>query len=108
MESGEPNRPDNPRSVPFMPKLLLLMTVPLFLGYFIKHFLFPRAVFLIIYNWAIVSVIAVPILCLAECVIIARSVAGRVTDRRVLRPHLLGLGAGLAAMVATFLVRSYG
>jgi hypothetical protein len=108
MESGDPNRPDNRRSVPFLPNLLPLMTVPLFLGYLIKHFLFPRAVFLVLYNWAIVSVIAVPILCVAECVIIARSVAGRVTDRRVLRPHLLGLGAGVAAMVATFLARSYG
>ncbi len=63
MDSGEPDRPDNGRSVPFLPKLLLLMTVPLFLGYFIKNFLFPRAVFFIMYNWAILSLIAVPILC---------------------------------------------
>ena len=42
--------------MPFLPKLLVLMTVPLFLGYFIKNLLLPRAVLFILYNWAIVSV----------------------------------------------------
>ena len=97
------------RAMPFLPKLILVMSVPLYLGYLIKHFLLPRVAFLVLHNWAIVSFLIVPLLCLAECIVLARAALPGSGERRThLRAHLLGLGAGVAAVITVFLVRTYG
>ena len=95
--------------VPFLPKVLVLMSVPLFFGYLIKHFLLPRPVFLVMYTWAILSFVTVPVLCLVECVVLAKlAQAGTGRPHVRARTHLLALGVGLAGLTAAFLVRSYG
>jgi hypothetical protein len=97
------------QSTPILPKLVLVMSVPLFLGYWIKNFLLPNFLFVIFYSWAIFSFISVPLLCLAECFILARAGLSRSPEKSEgLRPHGVGLAIGAAAMLATYLVRWYG
>jgi len=98
------------RALPFLPQLLIVMSVPLYLGYLIKNLLVPSAVFMVLYPWSIISFIAVPVLCLAETVVLARigrppKTTGQHRERRY---HAVGLAVGLGAMLAVYLVRSYG
>ena len=60
------------QTTPVLPKVVVAMSVSLFLGYWIKNFLLPNFLFVAFYSWAIFSFISVP-LCLAECFILARA-----------------------------------
>jgi ABC-type Mn2+/Zn2+ transport system permease subunit len=91
---------------PLLPRIVLLMSVPLYLGYAIKHGLVPGVVFAFLYSWSIVSFVLVPWLCVAECALLVR--AWRREDPRrasLLRWHGIGLGSGVLAVLATFAVR---
>lgn len=82
------------------------MSVPLYLGYAIKHSLVPGVVFAFLYSWSIVSFVLVPLPSVAGCVLLVR--AWRHEDRQrasLLRWHGIGLGSGVLAVLATFAVR---
>jgi len=97
------------QSTPVLPKLVLAMSMPLFLGYWIKNFLLPNFLFVVFYSWSIFSFIFVPLLCLAECFILAKAGLSRSPENKEgLRYHGIGLAIGTAAMLATYLVRWYG
>ena len=75
------------------------MTLPLFASYWIKHTLIPQAVGPLLYSWALVSVLVVPVLIVAQiaAIFVAR------TDRSVRRTH--AFSACIAALgMAIFLV----
>ena len=92
-----------------LPKSILVMSVPLYLGYFIKNLLLPPTAGFVLYSWSIFSFMIVPVLCLAECAILAKGALRGVPDRMsAARPHIIGLAVGLGAMLVTFLVRWYG
>jgi hypothetical protein len=93
------------KTMPILPKLVLVMSVPLFLGYWIKNFLLPNFLFVIFYSWAIFSFISVPLLCLAECFVLARAGLSHSLEKQVLRSHGIGLAIGAAAMLTTYWVR---
>jgi hypothetical protein len=107
MEPSE-TAPATVTALPLLPKLVLAMSVPLFLGYAIKHTLFPRPLFVVMYSWAILAFVLMPLLCLAELVVLAKGGLGPGADRPDLGPHFLGLGVGTLALVAVLVVRLYG
>jgi hypothetical protein len=97
------------QSSPVLPKLVLAMSVPLFLGYWIKNVLLPNFLFVVFYSWSIFSFIFVPLLCLAECFILVKAGLSRSPEKTEgLRPHAIGLAIGTAAMLASYLVKWYG
>lgn len=96
------------RALPLLPMLVLAMSVPLFLGYAIKHTLFPGPLFVVMYSWAILSFVLMPLLWLAELVVVAKAGLGPPAGREDLGPHLLGLEVGTLALVAVLVVRLYG
>ena len=97
------------QTAPLLPKVVVAMSVPLFLGYWIKNLLLPNFLFVVFYTWAIFSFISVPLLCLAECIILARAGLSHSPEKSEgLRAHGVGLAIGAAAMLATYLVRWYG
>lgn len=83
------------------------MSVPLYLGYAIKHGLIPGGVvFAILYSWSIVGFVLVPFLCVAECALLARAWLRPDPQRRAtLRWHGIGLVSGVLGLLATFAVR---
>jgi len=98
--------PDRPKR-PILPQVLLLMSVPLYLGYLIKHELLPAGViFALAYSWAVLSFILVPVLCFVEGIVLVRGwLRGSPDQAHSLAWHLVGLGGGLGAMLAAFAVR---
>jgi len=104
-----PSLPQSGQMTPVLPKLVLAMSVPLFLGYWIKNFLLPNYLFVVFYSWAIFSFISVPLLCLAECFVLARAGLSHSPEKKHgLRSHGIGLAIGAAAMLTTYWVRWYG
>lgn len=95
------------RRFPFLPLSLAVMSVPLYLGYFIKNLLLPGPVFLFVYPWLVVSFLAVPLLCLAEAAVLVR-LRGAASQGEARRAHAGGLAIGLAAFASALLVRFYG
>jgi hypothetical protein len=83
------------------------MSVPLYLGYVIKHELLPTGyTFVALYSWAILSFVVVPLLCAVECVVILRAWLSNHPNRiDIVRRHSIGLVGGLGAMLAAFAVR---
>lgn len=82
------------------------MSIPLYLGYWIKHEAFGGVAFAAIYSWAIISFVALPLLVVIEGALLVRSRlrdAGRVTGEQ--RAHAVGLVIGIGAMVVAFVVR---
>jgi hypothetical protein len=92
---------------PLLPQILLIMSLPLYLGYLIKHELLPAGViFVVLYSWAILSFVLVPILCVVECVVLTRAWFSSDAQRiNALRWHSVGLVGGLGAMLAALAVR---
>jgi len=93
--------------VPFLPKLVLVMSIPLYLGYLIKHLLIPEgAFFAVAYGWAVISVVVVPVLCAVEGWFVARAwTGGRPLRSYALRWHAIGLAIGIGAILAVLAVR---
>jgi hypothetical protein len=104
-ESMNNNRAD--LAVPFLPRLVLIMSVPLYFGYLIKHGLVPEgAVFAFAYSWAVTSVVVVPVLCVVEGWYLVRMwIGGRPQGSHALRWHATGLGIGIGALLAVLVVR---
>jgi membrane associated rhomboid family serine protease len=95
--------------MPVIPKSILAMSVPLYLGYFIKNLLLPRWALFVLYSWSIFSFLIVPALCLAECVVLAKRALRRgAAQKSEAQAHIIGVAVGLGAMLVTFLVRWYG
>ncbi|SRR5260221_115875 len=95
--------------MPALPKSILVMSVPHYLGYFIKNLLLPGTAGFVLYSWSIFSFMIVPVLCLAECAILAKIALRAVPERNnAAQPHIIGLAVGIGAMLVTFLVRWYG
>ena len=94
-------------AVPFLPRLALIMSVPLYFGYLIKHGLVPEgAVFAFAYSWAVISVVIVPVLCVVEGWYVALIwIAARPEGSHALRWHATGLGIGIGALLAVLVVR---
>src|SRR5258708_2779890 len=95
------------RAVPFLPRLMTVMSIPLYLGYLIKHDLIPEGVvFAAVYTWAIVSVVVIPLLCLVECWFVVRTWIGvRAHGSHAHRWHAAGLGIGLGGILMVLGVR---
>ena len=98
------------RALPVLSQIVMVMSIPLYLGYFIKNGLMPGAIFMFMYPWSLISFLAVPVLCFAEAVILVRCKVRANTAglNQALRLHALGLAVGLGAMLSVFLVRLYG
>lgn len=59
----------------WLPVATITMSIPLFLSYNIKYFVFPEGVpYVLLFTWGLLSVIAVPILLFIECVVTFRIV----------------------------------
>jgi hypothetical protein len=97
----------NEQRRPLLPQALLLMSIPLYLGYPIKHELIPAGIiFALVYSWAVLSFVLVPVLCLAEVVFLLRGWLRRSPeDTQSPGWHVVGLAGGVGAMLAAFAVR---
>jgi hypothetical protein len=85
----------------------MVMSIPLYFGYLIKHDLVPEgAVFAAAYAWAVISVVVMPVLCLVESWFVVRKwIGGQANRSHALRWHITGLGIGLGAIPAVLAVR---
>ena len=94
-------------AVPFLPRLVLVMSIPLYLGYLIKHGLVPEgAVFALAYGWAVISVVVIPVLCIVEgWYVVQMWIGGSAHRSQALRWHATGLGIGIGALLAVLVVR---
>jgi hypothetical protein len=91
--------------VPLVPKLVAIMSIPLYLGYLIKHALLPEGlVFVVAYGWAVASFAVVPLLCVGEAVFLVSAACRRGAETRY-GWHAAGLGIGVAAVLAALTVR---
>jgi hypothetical protein len=86
--------------------LTVAMALPLFLTYWIKHTSLPSGEFAIFYTWALVSVIAVPVLIVAEFAVVAVLNFRRPGSYR-LGGHILATSIALAAEVVFLIARLF-
>ena len=90
---------------PFLPKLTVLMSIPLYMQSLIKHDMVPSGIlFVLVYTWALVSLVVVPVLSLVECWFVTRTWLVR-HDPRALRWHATGLGIGIGSLLSLLAVR---
>ena len=85
----------------------MVMSIPLYLGYFIKNDFLPHGVvFAVAYSWAAISFVVIPVLCFVESLVIVRTwIGGQVARSHALRWHGTGLVVGLGSILAVLAVR---
>ena len=91
-----------------LPVVTTVMSIPLFFSYPIKYALVPEGLlFILLFTWGLLGAITVPILLVAECIVVILLVFTDIPDRRVLFVrNLLAICLSLVAEMIFLMVRS--
>ena len=87
--------------------LTIIMSVPLFASYQIKHVLFsPGYLFVTLYTWGLIAVLLVPVLLVIEIIFVVVALR-RNASSRVVGLHAVAIAVAVSAEALFLFVRSY-